>query len=269
MISPWAQKLGKVMTNSIFDSHTHYDDKAFDEDRHAVLEGLPKAGVCGLINCGSDIQSSRKSVELAKKYDFVYAACGIHPHSADAEGSQNFIKDELPLLFEYEKCLALGEIGLDYHYDFSPREIQKEVFIKQIELALDLGKPIIVHNREAHGDSLEILKKYKPNGVLHSFSGSLEMAAEIIKMGMYISLSGVVTFKNARKPLEVARFVPIERLLLDTDCPYLAPVPFRGKRSDSSMILYTAQKIAEERNMEREDLLEATAKNAKELFGID
>ncbi|HRT82644.1 MAG TPA: TatD family hydrolase, partial [Oscillospiraceae bacterium] len=229
--------------SNIFDSHAHYDDKAFDEDRDSLLENLPKAGVCGVLNCAGDKKSSYTCLELTKKYDFVFAACGVHPHSAADANTEDFLEG-LPELLSGNKCLAVGEIGLDYHYDFSPRDVQLVVFEKQIKLALELGKPIVVHNREAHEDTLRLLKKYKPQGVMHSFSGSVEMAAELIKLGMYIGLSGVVTFKNARKPLEVARFVPLERLLLETDCPYLAPVPFRGKRSDSSMIAITAEVIA-------------------------
>lgn len=253
--------------NNIFDSHAHYDDRAFDEDRNQLLDGLVELGVCGVLNCASDAKSSYACLDLALKYDFIYAACGVHPHSAADEDSMAFL-DNLRQLFSDSKCLAIGEIGLDYHYDFSPRDIQLAVFEKQIRLALELEKPIVVHNREAHEDTLDLLKKYKPQGVLHSFSGSVEMAAELIKLGMYIGLGGVVTFKNARKPLEVARFVPLERLLLETDCPYLAPLPFRGKRSDSSMIAFTAEVIAAQKGLGAQELVNACTENTKRLFKI-
>ncbi len=255
------------MIYNIFDSHAHYDDEAFDADREEVLTGLPAQGVCGVVNCGSDRESSLSSLELSETFSFIYAACGVHPHSASNSETNAFLQ-ELPLITTANKCVAIGEIGLDYHYDFSPRDVQKQVFETQLALAVQLGLPVIVHDREAHEDTLQLLKKYKPHGVMHCFSGSVETAAELIKLGLYIGLGGAVTFKNAKKPLEAARFVPAERLLIETDCPYMAPVPYRGNRCDSSMIAYTAEKIAMERGLEIQALLDLTARNARELFGL-
>ncbi len=252
---------------NIFDSHAHYDDEAFNEDRFDILSALPSQGICGVINCASDKSSSQSSIELAERFGFVFAACGVHPHSAGVSAAAE-IDEEFMRFFTRNKCVAVGEIGLDYHYDFSPMNIQKQVFEAQLSIAVELDLPVIVHDREAHEDTLILLKKYKPRGVLHCFSGSAEMASEVIKLGMYIGLGGAVTFKNARKPLETAHFVPSGRLLIETDCPYMAPVPFRGNRCTSAMIPFTAEKIAEERGMSAQALLDLTANNARELFGI-
>lgn len=251
---------------NIFDTHAHYDDEAFDEDREILLSSLNGRGVSLVIDCGCDVASSKKAIELSEKYDFIYAAVGIHPHEAEEAGENDL--DEIRRLLKHKKAVAIGEIGLDYHYDFSPRELQKEYFEKQIVLAKELDMPIIVHDREAHEDTLELLRKYKPQGVLHCFSGSVESAKEIISLGMYIGLGGAVTFKNARKPLEVAEFVPLDRLLLETDAPYMTPVPFRGKRNDSSLIPYTAIKIAEVKGLDPQTVVNAANENGKRLFGI-
>lgn len=252
---------------NIFDTHAHYDDEAFDEDREILLSSLNGRGVSLVIDCGCDAASSKKAIELSEKYDFIYAAVGIHPHEAEEAGENDL--DEIRRLLKHKKAVAIGEIGLDYHYDFSPRELQKEYFEKQIVLAKELDMPIIVHDREAHEDTLELLRKYKPKGVLHCFSGSVESAKEIISLGMYIGLGGAVTFKNARKPLEVAEFVPLDRLLLETDAPYMTPVPFRGKRNDSSLIPYTAIKIAEVKGLDPQTVVNAANENGKRLFGIE
>ncbi len=253
--------------NNIFDSHAHYDSEAFNDDRKELLNALQAQGVCGIINCGSDMASSLASLELADEFSFVYAACGVHPHEAES-CKQGYLPVLKKLCME-EKCVAVGEIGLDYHYDFSPRDIQKKVFEQQIVLAKELDLPVIVHDREAHEDTLELLKRYKPKGVVHCFSGSVEMAKEIIKLGMYIGLGGAVTFKNARKPLDVAAYVPDEKLLIETDCPYMAPVPHRGKRCDSSLIPFTAEIIAGVRNSTAQDILDLTRNNANILFGLE
>lgn len=252
---------------NIFDSHAHYDDKAFDEDRAQVLDQLPSQGVCGVINCGSDKKSSEDSLALSNKYSFIFAACGVHPHHASQDDSADFVKT-LSVLTAAKRCIAIGEIGLDYHYDFSPRDVQKTIFETQLETAVEQDLPVIVHNRDAHEDTLRLLEKYKPRGVMHCFSGSVETAAILIKLGMYIGLGGAVTFKNAKKPLEVARFVPAERLLIETDAPYMSPVPFRGKRCTSALIPYTAEKIAQIRGITAQEVLNLTAKNAKDLFRI-
>lgn len=253
--------------NNIFDSHAHYDSDAFNDDRKELLNALKGQGVCGIINCGSDMASSLASLELADEFDFVYAACGVHPH--EAESCKQGYLPVLKKLCSEKKCVAVGEIGLDYHYDFSPRDVQKKVFEQQLVLAKELDLPVIIHDREAHEDTLELLKRYKPKGVVHCFSGSVEMAKEIVKLGMYIGLGGAVTFKNARKPLEVAAYVPDEKLLIETDCPYMTPVPHRGKRCDSSYIPFTAQVIADARNSTPEAILDLTRKNANILFGLE
>ena len=252
---------------NIFDSQAHYDGEAFNDDRKELLSALPEQGVCGIINCGTDIASSLVSLELSDEFSFVYAACGIHPH--EAEGCKQGYLSVLKKLCMEKKCVAVGEIGLDYHYDFSPREIQQKVFEQQLVLAKELDLPVIVHDRESHEDTMTLLKRYKPKGVVHCFSGSAEMAKEVLKLGMYIGLGGAVTFKNARKPLEVAAMVPDDRLLIETDCPYMTPVPFRGKRCDSSFIPYTAEKLAEVRNTTAENILDITRKNANTLFGLE
>ena len=251
---------------NIFDTHSHYDDEKFDEDRESVLLTLHENGVCGMIDCGCDKASSLEAIKLSEKFPFVFAAIGIHPHEA-ADAAQADLA-ELEALYSNKKVVAVGEIGLDYHYDFSPRETQLEFFEKQIILANELSLPIIVHDREAHEDTMSLLKKYKPKGVVHCFSGSAEMAKEVLKIGMYIGLGGAVTFKNARKPLEVAAIVPEDKLLLETDCPYMAPVPLRGTRCDSSMIAYTAEKLSEVRNTDTQALIDKCRENAKALFRV-
>ncbi|MBR3844765.1 MAG: TatD family hydrolase [Clostridia bacterium] len=251
----------------IFDSHAHYDSHHFDEDRGAVLSDfLPKNGIVGVINCGSDLASSQFSLDLAEQYPYIYAACGVHPHEAEEAGV--FDKKKLLPLLSHPKCVAVGEIGLDYHYDFSPRDIQKEWFEGQILLAGEVGLPIVVHDREAHAHTWELLKKYTPKGEVHCFSGSVEMARDVLNIGMYIGLGGAVTFKNAKTPVEVAKYVPLDRLLLETDCPYMTPVPFRGKRCDSTHIQLTAQRIAEIKGLPAETVLQAAYENGKKLFGI-
>ena len=255
-----------MIYSGIFDTHAHYDDEKFDDDRAQVLSSLKDGGVCGVIDCGCDLSSSLKAIELSDKYGFVYAAVGIHPHETAEAGANDF--DEIKKLLSKEKVVAVGEIGLDYHYDFSPREVQLTFFERQIILSKELDLPIIVHDREAHEDTMNLLKKHRPKGVVHCFSGSAEMAKEVLKLGMYIGLGGSVTFKNARKPLEVAAIIPDDRLLLETDCPYMAPVPLRGSRCDSTMIAYTAQKLAEVRGCEVQSLIDKCRANAKELFKL-
>lgn len=254
------------MCKNIFDSHAHYDDERFNEDRYDVLERLFKNGVCGIVNCGSDLKTSITSINLSAKYPLVFAAAGVHPHEAESMGAKELeiIRD----LLGEEKCVAVGEIGLDYHYDFSPREVQLDTFEKQLIMANELQKPVIIHDREAHEDTMRLLKKHRPRGVVHCFSGSAEMAKEVLKIGMYIGIGGAVTFKNAKKPVAVVSEVPWDRLLIETDCPYMTPVPHRGERNDSSFIPFTAQKIAEIRGVTAQEVLDITAKNAKELFNV-
>ncbi len=251
---------------NIFDSHAHYTDKAFAEDREILLGNLPAMGVGGVLTCGADIKSSKEAVALANKYGFVYSAVGVHPE--DADNWQEDYGKTLLTLAENEKVVAIGEIGLDYYWRQDNKEKQKEVFINQILLAKKLNLPIIVHDREAHGDTMEILKKHKPKGVLHCFSGSKETAEEVVSLGMYIGLGGALTFKNARKAVEVCEKIPVEKILLETDCPYMAPVPMRGKRNDSSLIAYIAQRVAEIKGIATQEVIDITTENCKKLFGL-
>jgi TatD DNase family protein len=254
----------------LFDTHAHYDDKQFDEDRHEVIKRAYESGVSYILNASSNVESSVESISLSQRYDFIYAAVGIHPHDA-LECNNNII----PALADFavmEKVVAIGEIGLDYHYDFSPREIQRHWFSRQIDLAKNLGLPIVVHNRDAHEDVMKIIKKEdaaKVGGVFHCYSGSVEMARELLNENFYISIGGPVTFKNARKAVEVVKYVPCDRLLVETDCPYLAPKPHRGKRNDSSYIKFIAEKIAEIKDIAFEEIAEMTTNNAKLLFRIE
>ena len=254
------------MYNHIFDTHAHYDDFKFDEDRAAVLSELTENGVELVINCGCDLKSCKKSIDICDSFDYFYCALGIHPSEISDESESEL--EEIKNLCDYKKCVAVGEIGLDYHYYFVPRDRQIIFFEKQLQFAVERDLPVIVHDREAHEDTMTLLKKYKPKGVLHCFSGSVEMAKEIVRLGMYIGLGGAVTFKNARKPLEVAEYLPEDRLLLETDCPYMAPVPNRGKRCTSDMISFTAEKIAEVRKTDTQQLIDQTMLNAKILFNI-
>lgn len=256
------------MYNNIFDTHAHYDARQFNDDRDEMLGSfLPQNGVRAIMTVGDTLASSKRAQALAAKYDYVYFGAGIHPHNA--KDAKEDMEDVLRELAADKKLKAIGEIGLDYHYDHSPRDVQKKVFIRQLELAKELDLPVIVHNREAHQDTIEILQEYQPKGIVHSYSGSVETAKLILDIGMYLGFTGVITFKNARVPLEVVSYAPVDRLLLETDCPYLAPVPMRGKRSDSSMIAYTAEKMAELKEMDTQELIDITFNNACEVYKID
>lgn len=250
----------------IFDSHAHYDDEKFETDRREVLDGLFSDKVCGIINCGCDLNSSLMSVKLASEYEGIYAAVGVHPHEAEDVNDEEF--SEIMSLLDRKKVVAIGEIGLDFHYDFSPRDKQIAIFEKQVKLSKELDIPIIVHDREAHEETYKILRKYKPKGVVHCFSGSVELAKETLKIGMYVGLGGAVTFKNAIKPVEVTKIVPMDRILLETDAPYMSPVPMRGKRCTSDLIEYTALKIAEIKKLDYETVVDTACNNVKQLFGI-
>ncbi len=254
------------MYKNIFDTHAHYDDERFSEDRDELLSSLFKQSVSHIINCGCDLKSSLTTIALAEKYPQLYAAIGVHAHEASECTAEDLA--EIKKLYCHEKVVAVGEIGLDYYYDFSPRDRQIEVFTEQVKLANDLDLPVIIHDREAHEDTLNILRDLRPKGVVHCFSGSREMAEEIVKLGLYIGLGGAVTFKNARRPIEVAEYLPLDRLLLETDAPYMTPVPFRGKRCDSAHIMYTAEKIAEVKGMDTQELIDICNENSKKLFGI-
>lgn len=254
------------MYNNIFDTHAHYDDEQFKDDIDTLLTELPSVGIYRIVNCATDISSCNVCKDISEKYDYVYFAAGIHPH--EAEEAENNFTENLKAFCAHNKCVAIGEIGLDYHYDFSPRDIQKDVFEKQLILAKELNLPVIIHDREAHEDTWNLLKKYTPKGIVHCFSGSVEMARDIVSLGMHIGLGGAVTFKNAKKPVEVAKYVPLEYLVLETDCPYMSPVPFRGKRNDSSLIKYTAEFISELKGISTQELLDITSENANKLFKI-
>ncbi|WP_101696673.1 TatD family hydrolase [Clostridium minihomine] len=255
------------MKRLIFDSHAHYDDEAFAPDREELLQSLPEKGVCTVVSMGADYEGCKGALDLASRYSYIYAAVGIHPENV-AELPSDYLS-QLEEWAKQPKVVAIGEIGLDYHYkDMAPREVQKKVFEDQILLAKRLNLPIVVHDRDAHGDTMEILRRHRPKGVVHCFSGSVEMMREVVSLGMYIGLGGVVTFQNARVAVEVAKEVPLTSLLTETDAPYLAPVPFRGKRCDSSMIRYVAQRIGEIRGQSADEILLAARHNAETLFDI-
>ena len=248
----------------IFDSHAHYDDNAFENDLTDTVWQMKTNGVVGIINGGINYESSAKIVELSKRFDIFYSAVGVHPEYLYS--GKKFSPDKLLNLVRDPKTVAIGEIGLDYHWDTHPADFQKVWFEDQLDFAKQVDLPVIIHDREAHGDTLEILKKHKPKGVLHCFSGSNEMSKEILKLGMYIGVGGVVTFKNARKTVEVVKKLPLDRLLLETDAPYLSPEPFRGKRCKSDLIYFTARRIAEIKEIAVEEVLKASMENIKTLF---
>lgn len=251
----------------LFDTHVHLLDERFDGDREAVLAQLTGQGVENVVEASSDLENSIHAAAFAREHHIVHAAVGIHPHSASDWNGQ--AEAELRTLLKEPKVVAVGEIGLDYHYDFSPREKQKEVFEQQIWLALDADMPIVVHSREATADTLEILKKYPGvRGEMHCFSGSAETAKELVKMGFYIAFGGALTFKNARKTIEAAQAVPLDCLLVETDCPYMTPVPFRGKRNEPAYVRYVAEKLAEIREIPAEEIVRITEENAKRFFGL-
>lgn len=250
----------------IFDTHAHYDDPAFDRDRDILLSRMQVQNVDQVMTCGCDVVSSLEAQRLAKEHDFIWYSAGVHPEEA-AEATKADLERIRHLLL-HPKCKAVGEIGLDYHWDTCPREKQISFFEQQILMAKELELPVIVHDREAHQDTFDLLKKHSPKGVMHCYSGSTEMMQELLKLGFYIGFNGVVTFKNARKTAQAAEAVPIDRLLLETDAPYLTPVPYRGQRCDSTMIRSTAQRIAELRDIDIDELIQITNENACRLFEI-
>lgn len=253
----------------IFDSHAHYDSEQFDEDRDRVLSEIKEAGVVYVMNCGADINSSEKAVELSKKYDFVYGAVGIHPTEAFDVTDESI--EKIRELTKNEKIKAIGEIGLDYYWEENPSQSdQKIAFRRQMALAEELGLPVIIHDRDSHSDTLEIIKDF-PNvkGVVHCFSGSAEMAKECVKLGYYIGITGVVTFNNAKKIIKVCEEIDLDKILVETDAPYMAPVPMRGKRNQSNYIEYVIDKIAEIKGIDGEEVSRITIENAKKLFNIN
>ncbi len=250
-----------------FDSHSHMDDRRFDGDREEIINDLLNHDVGLLMNVGCDLESSERSVVLAEQYPFIYAAVGSHPDDADHVNGK--LLDRYRRLAEHEKVRAIGEIGLDYHYEDVPRAQQIIAFEQQLELAKALKLPVIVHEREAHGDAMEIVKRHPDaRGVFHCFSGSKELALWLVERGWYIGFTGVVTFKNARRAVEAVQALPIERILIETDCPYMAPEPYRGRRNDSRYVPLVAAKIAEIKGISPEEAGNITAENAKRLFSI-
>lgn len=250
-----------------FDSHAHLDDARFQPDFDDILARMRENGVTGMMNIGCDLPSSERSVALAERYDWIWAAVGSHPDDADHVDEARIARYRA--LCQNPRVRAIGEIGLDYHYDDIPREIQKNAFRMQLALARELSMPVVVHEREAHEDGMRIIDEFpEVKGVFHCYSGSLEMAKELVKRGWYIGFTGVVTFKNARKAVEVAEKIPLDRILIETDCPYMAPEPFRGRRNDPSLVPFVAKKIAALRGISAEAAAAATAENARRLFRI-
>ena len=258
------------MMETLFDTHCHIDDPRFDEDRPEALARMAENGVHQAVIVGSDMPSSQSAVEFAKAHEGFYAAVGVHPHEA-----KTFKMDDLDTIDQWfknePKVVALGEIGLDYYYDLSPREVQREVFMTQLNWAYENDKPVIFHIRDAHGDILDLLRSRKgklPSGIIHCFSGSWECAKEYMKMGFYISFAGPITFKNANKLLDVAKYVPLDRILVETDSPYLAPVPMRGRRNEPTFVQYVAQTVAELRGISADEMAQAAFENTCRLFRI-
>lgn len=251
-----------------YDTHAHYDDEAFDADRDVLLPELYKQGIALINDIGCDIQSSQKAVSIAEAYPFVYAVVGAWPGNTGEMTDADL--ETYRKLSRHRKVVAIGEIGLDYHYDDVPREIQKYWFQRQMELADQEGKPVVIHEREAHGDGMEIVRHWadKVPGVFHCFSGSAEMAKELVSLGWYVSFTGVVTFKNARRALEAIAAVPMDRIMIETDCPYLAPVPYRGKRNHSGYVPKVAEKIAEIKGLTIAEVAAITMENGKRFFRI-
>ena len=253
----------------IFDTHAHYDDDAFDEDRDELLSGMAAKNVEYIVNVGASIESSKRSIALAEKYPFIYAAVGVHPDEVGELDDEKF--EKLREWTTHEKVKAVGEIGLDYYWDKEKHDLQKHWFMRQMELAHEVNLPMIVHSREAAKDTLDMIIAAKPldlSGIIHCYSYSVEQAREYLNMGYYIGIGGVLTFKNAKKLKEVAEYAPLSRIVLETDCPYLAPTPYRGKRNDSSMIAYVAEELAAIKQMPVEEVIRITNENGKKLYHI-
>ena len=252
----------------LFDTHAHMDDRAFDADREELLNAFPGQGISLLMNPGCSLESSRNAVKLANRYDYVYAAVGSHPDAAD-EVNEAVLAEYRELCKLNPEIRAIGEIGLDYHYEDIPRQIQLKAFRAQMELARELNLPVIVHEREAHEDGMAVVREFSDvTGVFHCYSGSAEMARQLVDRGWYIGFTGVLTFKNARKAIEVASTIPLERIVIETDCPNMSPEPFRGKPNDPGKIYRMAEKLAEIRGLSVEEIQEITLENGKKLYRI-
>lgn len=252
----------------LFDTHAHIDDRAFDQDREQLLKALPQKGIGLLVNPGCTLASSRAACDLAREYPYIYAAVGSHPDAAD-EVTEECLEEYRRLVRENPKVVAIGEIGLDYHYEDIPREIQKQAFRMQLDLARELNLPVIVHEREAHEDGLNILRDFpEVTGVFHCFSGSAEMARQLVKKGWYVGFTGVLTFKNARRALEAAAAVPRDRVVIETDCPYMSPEPFRGQRNDPGRVYRMAEALAALWQISPEEAQAITYENGKRLYRL-
>lgn len=253
----------------LFDTHAHFDDPQFDSDRDEVIKSLADDGVTRVMNIGANMETSKKAIEIANKYDFIYATVGVHP--CDTYDMTDEDIERLRIMAKNNpKVRAIGEIGLDYHFDDTKPDIQKEWFIKQLHLAKELNMPVVIHDRDSKGEAIEILKREGiSNGVMHCFSGSAETARELVKMGFMISFTGVLTFKNARRAVEACRSIPIERLMIETDCPYMAPEPHRGERNYSGYVKYVARKMAEIKGLSYEETARITMENGLRFYGIE
>ncbi len=254
----------------IFDSHAHYNDSRFDPDRDSVLSGLAGHGVGYVMNACSSAEEFEDIKKIIEKYSFIYGAAGVHPHEAESMADGDLTK--IAAFAAHPKVKAIGEIGLDYYYDNSPRDTQRFWFSQQVDLAVQLDMPIIIHDRDAHADTMDILRKHdvrKIGGVFHCYTGSAEMAKEVLDMNLYIAFGGSLTFKKAQKPVEVARSIPLDRIVIETDCPYLTPEPHRGKRNSSEYLTYIAAKLAEIKGVSAEEVIKITAENAKKVFRIE
>ena len=253
----------------LFDTHAHVNDPAFDEDRESLLASLPENGISYMLNAGCSLASSYDCIALAEKYPYIYASIGTHPDTAD-EVNDGVLEQYRQMCKAHPKVKAIGEIGLDYYYETIPREVQMKAFRMQMELARELNMPVIVHEREAHQDGLDIIREFpQVKGVFHCYSGSAEMARQLVKLGWYIGFTGVLTFKNARKAVESAQAIPLDRIVIETDCPFMAPEPFRGKRNDPSKVIKVAERLAELRGISVEDAIRITCENGKRLYRID
>ncbi len=252
----------------IFDTHAHYDDEQFDTDRQELLSSMPENGVGAIVNVSAAYESCQRVVNLAQKYPFVYAAVGVHPDEVGSLNEERFA--HMKELFQNDKVVAVGEIGLDYYWDNESHDVQKQWFVRQLELARELELPVLIHSREAAADTMEIIKAHGHGlgGVIHCYSYAKEQAKEYVKMGYYIGVGGVVTFKNARKLKETVEEIPLTSILLETDCPYLAPSPFRGKRNNSIYIQYVAEEIARIKGISYEEVVARTEQNARQMYGV-
>ena len=253
----------------LFDTHAHMNDEAFAPDQAEILNNLPSQGIALMLNAGCSLASSLECIAMAEQYPYIYASVGSHPDAAD-EVNDDVLEKYRKLCKLHPKIKAIGEIGLDYHYEDIPRELQKKAFIAQLELAKELHMPVIVHERDAHEDGMAIIKQFPDvTGVFHCYSGSAEMARQLTDLGWYIGFTGVLTFKNARKAIETAQSIPLDRIVIETDCPYMSPEPFRGRRNDPSRVRYVAEKLAEIRGISAEEAMRITLENGKRLYRID